>query len=161
MRSFSGFLQYPYQKIIFFFCLSSILFVSTSVTKYFAKQAGGVACFLIALLLILSLIKTLFSELVKNPETRSKAKRIFEICHRYLGWTIFMLIIYHSLFYIFLFQGVNIISVNYIITGMIATVTMIIVILTGLNIKIKSIYFSHILSTIILALLIVFHINFG
>lgn len=125
MRSLSSFLKYPYQKIIFFFCISSIFFVSTSVTKYFAKQAGGVACFLVALLLITSVIKTLFFELVKNPETRNKANRIFEICHRYLGWAIFMLIIYHSLFNIFLyFQGVNIISVNYIITGLIATVTM-------------------------------------
>lgn len=170
MRSLSGILQYPYVKIIFFFCLSSIIFVSTSATKFLAKQAGGIACFLFALLLILSLIKTLLSELVKNSETRNKAKRIIEICHRYLGWAIFMLIIYHSLFYLYQFvQGVNNISVNYIITGLIATAAMILVILTGsnknvklsnLDIKIKSVYFSHILMTIILALLIVFHFNF-
>ncbi|AET68653.1 Ferric reductase like transmembrane component [Desulfosporosinus orientis DSM 765] len=169
MSELSRFLQHSYQKIIYFACLSSIVLVFNF--NYFAKQAGGIACFIIALLLILSVIKTLFLEIIKNPETRSKTKRIFEICHRGLGWIMYMLIIYHSFFYIFLwFQGVDNFSVSYIITGLIATVIMIIVLLTGLdtnvtlrslNIKRKSVYFSHILMTIILALLIVTHINFG
>lgn len=169
MTVLSNYLKKPYQKIVFAFILSGIFLLATAVTRNFVREAGGLACFFIAALLILSVFKVIFFELVENPESRKKGQKVFGVCHTSLGWIIFGLIVYHSLYFISLsFWPENKISANYLITGIIAIIPVGLVITSGLdkniiagNIKeIKSVYFNHIFMTILLAVLILIHINF-
>lgn len=169
MRSIARFFGKTYQKILFAFVLSGVFLIATAVTRNFVRQAGGLACFFIAALLILSVIKVVFFELVEDPLLRKRGQKVFGFCHTCFGWAIFILIVYHSLYFISLsFWPDNEISANYIITGLLALVPMGLVITSGLdkniivgNIRdLKSVYFNHIFMTILLAVLILIHINF-
>lgn len=169
LRFISRFLIKTYQKMLFAFMLSVVFLVATAVTRNFVRQAGGLACFFIAALLILSVVKVVFLELVEDPLLRKKGQKVFGFFHTWFGWIIFVLIVYHSLYFISLsFWPENQISANYIITGLLAIVPVGLVITSGLdkniivgNIRdLKSVYFNHIFMTILLALLIVIHINF-
>jgi hypothetical protein len=108
-------------------------------------------------------------------------------CHTCFGWITFVLIVYHSLFFISLaFWPENKISANYYVTGALALVPLSLVITSGLDknilggkakepskinvtenekepLKIKEpkfVYVNHIVMTILLAVLILVHINF-
>lgn len=169
LRFISRFFKKTYQKIVFAFILSGVFLIATTVTRNFVRQAGGLACFFIAALLILSVVKVVFLEFVEDPMVRKKGQKVFEFCHTCFGWAIFVLIVYHSLYFISLsFWPANEISANYIITGLLAIVPVGLVITSGLDKNIivgsirdlKSVYFNHIFMTILLALLILIHINF-
>lgn len=169
MISFSRCFKKTYQKIVFAFVLSVVFLVATAVTRNFVRQAGGLACFFIAALLILSVIRVVFNELVEDPLLCKKGQKVFGFLHTSFGWVIFVLIVYHSLYFLSLsFWPANEISANYIITGTLALVPIGLVITSGLdkniiagNIReLKSVYFNHIFMTILFALLIIVHINF-
>jgi hypothetical protein len=167
--SITRYLKKTYQKIILALILSVVFLLITAVMRTTVRQAGGLACFFIAAILILAVLKVLFLEFVEDNVLRKKGKRVFEFCHACFGWITFGLIVYHSLFFISLaFWPVYEVSTNYIITGILALIPLSLVITSGLdkniavgNIKeVKSVYFNHIFMTILLAILIVVHINF-
>ncbi len=157
-----------YQKLLFALGLSIVFLLITAVTRSTVKQAGGIACFFIAGILILAVFKVLFLEFVEDPDWRMKGKKVIEFLHTCFGWIVFVLVIYHSLYFLSLaFWPQNEISPNYYITGVLALIPMSLVVTSGLdkNImakskEIKSSYFNHIFMTILLAVLIVIHINF-
>lgn len=157
-----------YQKILFALFLSVVFLLITAVTRSSVKQAGGIACFFIAGILILAVFKVLFLEFVEDQELRLKGKRIFEFLHTSFGWIVFVLVIYHSLYFLSLaFWPENEISPNYFITGALALIPMSLVVTSGLdknimakNKEVKAVYFNHLFMTILLAVLIVIHINF-
>ncbi|WP_242825441.1 iron reductase [Desulfitobacterium dichloroeliminans] len=157
-----------YQKILFALFLSVVFLLITAVTRSSVKQAGGIACFFIAGILMLAVLKVLFLEFVQDQELSKKGKKIFEFLHMSFGWITFVLVIYHSLYFLSLaFWPENNISPNYYVTGAVALIPMSLVITSGLdkNImakskEVKSVYFNHLMMTIVLAVLIIIHINF-
>ena len=157
-----------YQKVLFALFLSVVFLLITAVTRSTVKQAGGIACFFIAGILILAVIKVLFLEFVQDQELRAKGKKIIEFLHTCFGWIVFVLVTYHSLYFLSLaLWPENKISPNYFITGVITFIPMSFVVTSGLdkniiikNKEIKSVYFNHIFMTILFAVLIVVHINF-
>lgn len=157
-----------YQKVLFALFLSVVFLLITAVTRSSVKQAGGIACFFIAGILILAVFKVLFLEFVEDQELRLKGKKVFEFLHTCFGWIVFVLVIYHSLYFLSLaFWPENEISPNYFITGVLALIPMSLVVTSGLdknimakNKEVKAVYFNHLFMTILLAVLIVIHINF-
>jgi hypothetical protein len=187
MHFLSRYLAKRWQKITFALMLSVIFLMITAVTRSTVRQAGGLACFFIAAILVLAVLKLLFFEFVTDEELRRKGRRAFEFCHTCFGWITFVLIVYHSLFFISLaFWPENKISANYYVTGALALVPLSLVITSGLDknilggkakepskinvtenekepLKIKEpkfVYVNHIVMTILLAVLILVHINF-
>ncbi|MEL1134576.1 iron reductase [Desulfitobacterium sp. THU1] len=157
-----------YQKILFALFLSVVFLLITAVSRNTVKQAGGIACFFIAGILILAVLKVLFLEFVRNQKLSQKGKKVFELLHMGFGWMTFIFVIYHSLYFLSLaFWPENNISPNYYVTGVLALIPMSLVITSGLdkNImakskEVKSVYFNHLIVTMLLAVLIIIHINF-
>lgn len=168
MLSINRLLTKTSHKLIFAFTLSVVFLLITAVTRSSVRQAGGLACFFIAGILVLSVIKVVFLEFVEDESKRAKGKKLIEFLHASFGWIALILIIYHSLFFLTLaFFPENNISPNYFITGVLALIPMGLVVISGLdkNItarsrEVKSMYFNHLFMTILLAVLTVIHINF-
>ncbi|MDQ7093728.1 hypothetical protein REC12_09005 [Desulfosporosinus sp. PR] len=167
----------PYFKSPFWKFIGSLLIITALTfapinlnTQMTARHAGGVSCFLIAALLVLSAGKAVFYEVVSAKGKRSKAQKFFSFCHQYLGWTLFIFIGYHSLFFLNLFlQSAAKITASFIITGILATICFILALMSGLDINkrpehskrrlFKADYSRHLIAVLLLALLIVLHIN--
>lgn len=168
MLSINRLLTKTSHKLAFAFLLSVVFLLITAVTRSSVRQSGGMACFFIAGILVLSVIKVVFLEFVEDEKKKAKGRRIIEFFHAAFGWIALVLIIYHSLFFLTLaFFPENNISLNYIITGILATIPMGLVVVSGLDKNItvkkkvaKSMYFNHLAMAIALAVLIVIHINF-
>ncbi|WP_407313203.1 iron reductase [Desulfosporosinus sp. SB140] len=164
----------PYFKLPYWKFSGSLIIIVALVfgpisqtTRVTARHAGGFSCFLIAALLILSAFKAIFYEFVTDNNKRSKAQKFFPYCHQCLGWTLFILIGYHSLFFLnlFLWPAAKI-TVSLLITGILATIGFILVMVSGLDINkvlerklFRSAYSRHLFTIVLLAFLIVLHIN--
>ncbi len=168
MLSTKGLFTKTSHKLMFAIFLSVVFLLITAVTRNSVRQAGGLACFFIAGILVLSVVKVVFLEFVEDEAIKAKGKKLIEFLHASFGWIAFVLIIYHSLFFLTLaFFPENHISPNYFITGVLALIPMGLVVISGIdknitarNKEVKSMYFNHLLMTILLAVLTVIHINF-
>ncbi|NMA67807.1 MAG: iron reductase [Desulfitobacterium sp.] len=168
MLSINRLLTKTSHKLIFATFLSVVFLLITAVTRSSVRQAGGLACFFIAGILVLSVIKVVFLEFVEDEEKKAKGRKILEFLHASFGWIALILVIYHSLYFLTLaFFPENNISPNYFITGALALIPMGLVVVSGLDKNItvrkkvaKSMYFNHLAMAVLLAVLTVIHINF-
>ncbi|MHB8074090.1 ferric reductase-like transmembrane domain-containing protein [Desulfosporosinus fructosivorans] len=164
-----------YRKIILFSTLTVMLYIAISgifsiplnpTTINMATKAGGLSFYTIGALFLLSVLKATFFEFVNNSAVRSTGQTIFRFLHKFLGWVIFLLALYHSLFFMYYYiYPIEEISVLIIITGLCALICSVFVILSGKNaifknLNFESVYFKHVFASIVLILLIIIHLNF-
>ena len=165
----------PSRKIVFVFILTVIMYIAISgifsvpinqTTKNLSIKAGGLSFYLVGVLFLLTVLKATFLEFVKNSSLRSSGQKLFRFLHKFLGWIIFMLAVYHSLFFIcYYIWPVEEVSVSLVITGLSAMISLVFVMMLGKNDQFKNLnfelaYFRHIFTTIILILLTIIHLNF-
>jgi len=165
----------PLRKLIYVFTLTLLSYIAISgifsipmnqTTHYVSKNAGGLAFYAIGLLFLVTVLKATFLELVKNSSARSTGQKIFRVIHRFLGWIIFSLAFYHSMFFVYYYiWPIDTISLSVLITGVITLICLVFVMVSGRKAMfnkspLESVYLRHIIGTVVLIALIVFHLNF-
>lgn len=164
----------PFRKIIYVFAVTVMLYIAISgifsipmnqTTLDISKKAGGLSFYTIGALFLLTVLKAAFLEFVENSIIRSRGQKIFQFLHKFLGWIIFILAVYHSLFFIYYYiWPVAIISISRVITGICAMICLVFIMILGkkamLNFSFESVYFRHVFATIVLILLTIIHLNF-
>jgi len=163
------------RKIVLVLTLTLIMYIAITgifsiplnqTTISFSIKAGGLSFYLVGALFLISVLKATFLEFIENSLLRSRGQKIFLVLHKFLGWIIFMLAVYHSLFFLcYYIWPVDKLSVSIVITGVCTIICLFFIMMSGGNSifkthNLESVYFRHIFATIVLISLIIIHLNF-
>lgn len=163
----------PYQKVIYLLTLTLVMYIIltgmfsipiSTASLVISRYAGGMAFYGIGVLCLLMVAELAFLEFVKNSTARNKSQLIFRFLHKFLGWLIFSLATYHSLFYGYYYLWpVTKVTVAGAVTGVCAMLSLACVVFWGrtgaFKILIGTKFYRHIFATLILILLTILHLN--
>lgn len=168
------YLKTPSQKVIYLLTLTLVMYIiltgmfsipMNTASLIISRHSGGMAFYGIGVLCLLMVAELAFLEFVNNSTARHRGQLIFRFLHKFLGWLIFSLATYHSLFYGYYYLWpVAKVTVTGAVTGVCAMLTLTYVVFWGrtgaFRILIGSKLFRHIFATLILILLTILHLNF-
>ncbi|WP_088225815.1 hypothetical protein [Desulfosporosinus sp. FKB] len=130
-----------------------------------AQKSGGIATFIMALLMVLSGLRWVLIDFSRNESLPNVNYRVLEKIHFILGLMIFILVTYHSIYYFFTYLVEHTENSLVVTTGLGAYICLLVILHLGLKLRRKisasKDYHLHILLLIVLILFILLHLNFS